>query len=413
MPVFGHEVDARLQQLAGRKSGNILSLQQHFAGQGPVPAENGTDQFRASRADHAGSSQDLARIKLEGNILETIARQSLYLHDRIQVLIIHGHIRAAVAGAHFHIRGQQAPDQHFLIKLPDRALQRDHAVPHDGHVRCHLKNLRKTVGDVDHTDALAFQVPDNPEQGLHLAECQGAGRLIQDEHLGFPQEAAQDFHQLLLRNGKGVGLPLEVKPEIQLFHMGGQALPELRHLIPESHQDVFFHRHIGEKHRFLGNHIYTGREGSGRIHHIHGAAIHFNGAAVSTVYPHDDFHEGAFACSVSADQRKNLSGPERYADALQHFIDAEGLPDIADRKCADSAAVCVYISHGFSFLSQRSIYFISQRNICSLTKQYICRFGICQQLFRLSVCAPLIICIIIVIRKYNKNRLNSIDIRTG
>lgn len=206
-------------------------------------------------AHHARDPQDLAGIEIEADVAEAVAGEIAYLQDGPGIFIIHGLIGTVAGLADLDIRGQQALNEHFLGEILHRTAQGDQTVAHDGHVGRDLEHLRQTVGDVDHADALALEVLDHLEEGLHLAEGQRAGGLVQDQEPRFAHHAAQDLHQLLLGNGQGAGLALQVERKAQLFHVLLQALFELRLVFMEAHQHVFQHRHVGKQHRLLRHQI--------------------------------------------------------------------------------------------------------------------------------------------------------------
>ena len=233
--------------------------------------------------------------------------------------------------ADLHIRGQQALNEHFLGEVLHRTAQRDQTVAHDGHVGGDLEHLREAVGDVDHADALALEVLHHLEERLHLAEGEGAGGLVQDQKPRLAHQAAQNFHQLLLRDGQGAGLALQVEGEAQLLHVLLQALFELRFVFVEAHQHVFKHRHVGEKHRLLRHQIDTLRQRSGGLAQLDGLAGHENLALIEVVDAHDDFHQSALAGAVAADQRDDFPCLDIHIDALEHYVGPEGLGDPPDR----------------------------------------------------------------------------------
>lgn len=233
--------------------------------------------------------------------------------------------------ADLDISGQQALNEHFLGEILHRAAQGDQTVAHDGHVGRDLEHLRQAVGDVDHADALALEVLDHLEEGLHLAEGQRAGGLVQDQEPRFAHHAAQDLHQLLLGNGQGAGLALQVERKAQLFHVFLQALFELRLVFMKAHQHVFQHRHVGKQHRLLRHQIDALCQRGGGLAQPDGLSVHENFALVKIIDAHDDLHQGALAGAVAADEGDDFAFLDIHIDALEHHVGAEGLGDPPDR----------------------------------------------------------------------------------
>ena len=93
MAVFRHEVDAGLQNLLGGQPRDIAAIQNDLAAERLVAAEDGADELRAARADDARNAEDFARIQVEGDVAEAVAAEILHLHDRLEVRVIHRHIR--------------------------------------------------------------------------------------------------------------------------------------------------------------------------------------------------------------------------------------------------------------------------------------------------------------------------------
>ena len=247
------------------------------------------------------------------------------------MLVVHRLIGTATGVVHLHIRGQQALDEHFLGKVLHRAAQCDQTVAHDGHVGGDLKHLRQAVSDVDHADALALEILHHLKERLHLAEGEGAGGLVQNQQPRLAHQAAQNLHQLLLRDGQGAGLALEIEGEAQLLHVLLQALAQLRLVLVEAHEHVFEHRHVGEEHRLLRHQIDTLRQRSGGLAQLDGLAGHENLALVEVVDAHDDFHQSALAGAVATDQGDDFPRLDIHIDAFEHYVGPEGLGDPPDR----------------------------------------------------------------------------------
>ena len=187
------------------------------------------------------------------------------------------------------------------------------------------------MGDVDHADALALEIADDLEQGLHLAEGERAGGLVKDQKARLAHHAAQDLDELLLGNGKGAGLALQVEREAQLLHVLLQALPKLGFVFVEAHQHVFQHRHIGKQQRLLRHQIDALRQRRRGLAQLDGLAVHEDLALVQVINAHDDLHQRALAGAVAADQGDDFPAPDIQIDALEHGVGPKSLCDAPDR----------------------------------------------------------------------------------
>lgn len=79
--VFGHEVDAFLQDFLGGEAGDVLAVQGDGAGKRLVAAEDRADHLGAAGAHHARDPQDLAGIEIEADVAEAVAGEIAYLQD--------------------------------------------------------------------------------------------------------------------------------------------------------------------------------------------------------------------------------------------------------------------------------------------------------------------------------------------
>ena len=119
---------------------------------------------------------------------------------------------------HLCIRRQKALYQIFPCKSANGTLYGNHAVAHNGNVRRNLKYLRQAVRNIDDTDSFCLQIRNAPEQALYLVKRQRGSRLIQYQQLRVAQDAPQNFHQLLFRNGKAACLPAQIQIPADFLH---------------------------------------------------------------------------------------------------------------------------------------------------------------------------------------------------
>ena len=238
--------------------------------------------------------------------------------------------------------GQQTLNQHFFGEVCHRAVQGDYAVPHNGNVGGNLEHLGEPVGDVNDGDALFLQILHGLEQGLHLVEGQGAGRLVQNQNAGVSHHATQKLHQLLLGNGEGVGLALKIQIEVQLLHTLGKPLFQLALFFVEAHEDVLKNGHIGEQHWFLRHQIDALCQRSGGLSQLDGLAVDEHFTLVAGIDAHDNLHKRGFAGTVAANQCDNLAGINAQIDSFEHGVLTERLANPLD---LEARGRCIISGH--------------------------------------------------------------------
>ena len=376
MAVFRHEVDARLQNLLGGKTRDVLPRQNHLAAEHLVAAEDGADEFRAARADDTRNAEDFARIQVERDVAEAVAAEILHLHDGFEMGIIHRDIRLFRLLTALRVVGQKTLNQHFLGEVFHRAFQRNHTVAHDGHVRRDFKNLGQAVRDINDGNALFLEILHRFKQRLHLVEGQGAGRLVQNQNLRIAHHAAQKLDQLLLGDGKRVGLALKVQIEVQFLHAAGQALFQFAFVFIEAHQDVFQNRHVREKHRLLRHQINAVRQRRGGLAQFDRLPVDEDIALVARINAHDDLHERRFTGAIAANQRDNLARIHAQIDPLEHGVLPKRFANALDLKARGRRILCGHIIYSCVLRLQR---FARCTIFCCLHFKLAC--AICQDIF--------------------------------
>ena len=263
---------------------------------------------------------------------KAVAAEVLHFQHRLQVTIVDRCAVLFFGAGLLCAAGQQTLNQHFLGEVLYGTFQGNHAVSHNGNFGGNFKDFRQSVSNVDDGDAFLLQVFHCFEQCLYLVEGQGTGRLVQDQDPGVPHHAPEQLHHLLFRNGKGVGLPLQVQGEVQLSHAVNQPLLQVGFPLVKAHEDVFQHRHVGEEHGLLGHQINAVRQGGGSLAKLHALTVQQNFPFITGVNTHDDLHQGGLACPVAADESHNLSCVYAKVNPFQHHVLPESLSNALDLK---------------------------------------------------------------------------------
>ena len=184
-----------------------------------------------------------------------------------------------------------------------------------------LQRLAHVLLDQQHRQALAMQAPDQREQLLHQQRRQAQRGLVQDQQPRLGHQAAGDGQHLLLATAHRAGL---------LGQALGQPGEDRQHLVPVGSAprprpgegaecQVLGHRQVGEDAPPLGHLDQPG------LHHraVVGArqvmAVKAHAPAPGRQQAADREVQRGLAGAVAAQQRDDLVGPHRQADAAQHL----------------------------------------------------------------------------------------------
>jgi hypothetical protein len=328
LAVFGDHpqsgLNAGLRGGTGRDLADAYSPGAHF-----VEAEQAADQLRPPRADESRESENLAATKFQRNADGGLAsRHAGQREDRLARLM--GNLgKKLFNGATDH----EGDD--LLFGSPRQLPGADGAsVAEHGVIVADFPNFLEKMADVDDAEAFLLQPSNHLKELLGIVAGEGTGRLVEDDDLGVGDEGAGDFNQLLRGDGQvandGAGLePGVTEPFEGLSHPGsltsvldespaGQLLPE---------HDVVFDGEMGGEVQLLIDHGDAGLPGGmGAIGGVrptcerHTSGVWSMGAA-------EDFHEGALAGPVFADQGQHSSGLDGQRHVGEGLGGAEPLGD--------------------------------------------------------------------------------------
>ena len=162
LAVFRDQPDAEVLGMPGIANRRGLAAQEDLVPARLVGAVDGPDDLGAARADEADEAQDLALVKLEGDVVELVGADRTDLH----------HDLAHAVGARGVLVLDRAAD-HLGDQLVPRELGHGlgvhhAAVPHHAHDVAELEDLVQLVADVDDRDPLLLELVDDRDQLGHL-----------------------------------------------------------------------------------------------------------------------------------------------------------------------------------------------------------------------------------------------------
>ncbi len=186
------------------------------------------------------------------------------------------------------------------------------------------------MGDIDNTDPVPAQLPDDAEEVFDFPLGEGRRRFVHDEDAGLGAQGARDLDQLLLGHGEvaDFGFRVDRSPDPVEQRAGVAAAltpadPAPRAAGFEPQRDILGHGEVGEEGRLL----IDGRDpqcpGGAGVIGLHDLAGDGERPAIGRVGAGNNLDERRFAGTVLADQRMDLAGPEIERDAAQGADAAE------------------------------------------------------------------------------------------
>ena len=300
-------------------------------------AEDALHQLGALRAHQAGHAQHLAFAQAERNVAEAArvdGREVLHLKDHLARHVLARRVEVGQLAAH-HVGDDFIGRQ--ILRIPGADVL---AIAHDGDLVGDAQNLVHLVADVDDADALIPQIPNDAEQGLHLALGQRAGGLIQNQHLAVGRHRLGDFHQLHLRDAQAAQALLGVKIHVHLFEQRlGVAVHGLvvyhrdgaQHLLGgiSTHVDVLRHRALGDGLQLLMHHGDAQVECLQGVVDVHGLSLVDDFALIHLINAKHALHQRGLAGAILAHQGVHGTGAQLKLSIVQRLHTGERLGHIA------------------------------------------------------------------------------------
>ena len=205
------------------------------------------------------------------------------------------------------------------------------SIPQHGGAVGDAEDLVHAMRHVDHRDAPPAELAHVVEQALDLVRRQRRGRFVEHQHLAGLGCRLDDLGQLAMAGGDVGDAPrrVDVDPhggeQPPAFRDGGPIVDQGAALDLAVEEDVLgdgerrHQAHLLERHGDTGGAGGLGREGRER-----GSADR-DRAGGRRLHAAQDLQDGGLAGAVLAEQRVNLAGPDREADAVERPHAAEML----------------------------------------------------------------------------------------
>ena len=229
--VLGEESDALFHGLHGVLDFNLFALDVNIAGDLLIHAEDGAHHFAASGADQAEEAQDFALAQVEAHVAELLFSREVFHAQQL----LAGFKVADVVDI-LHGTADHLVDEVILVHVLDVLGFHISAVFEDGDGIADFDDLLEAVGDIDHGDAVAFELADVIEQYFNLIVLQKSGGLVKDNKADFliDGDFADGDHRL---HGDGQGLDLGLGIDIHLELVDDLAAL-IVHFLPVDHAEL-------------------------------------------------------------------------------------------------------------------------------------------------------------------------------
>jgi hypothetical protein len=209
-------------------------------------------------------------------------------------------------------------------ELGELSGMRHPAVAQDRYAVADFVELFEAVADVDHTHPLLAQLPDHPEQRLHLPCLQRRGRLVHNDRSRVHRDGPRDSDHLLNTEAKGAQGGGDVGPDAVAFQDLGR-LPihagpidqaqRVAGLAPE--EDVLGHAEERDQVDLLVDRADTRLLRFARLGERDLFAFEENLALVGVVHPGNNLDQGGLPCTVLTDEGVHLSGTQFERDTIE------------------------------------------------------------------------------------------------
>ena len=208
-----------------------------------------------------------------------------------------------------------------LVLLDLAAVDEDHAVGH-------LAGKAHLVGDHQHGDAGVGQLLHQLQHLAHHLRVQGAGGLIEQDHVRVHSQSAGNGNALLLAAGQALGVDVGLVGQThtgqQLVGALGNGFLVLQFEQAGSQFQVLLHGQVGEEVEVLEHHAHLlAHSVDVGIVHLH--AFKLDGAGGGDLQPVQAAQEGGLAAAGGADQTHHVAAVDVDVDALEHVQGGGGL----------------------------------------------------------------------------------------
>ena len=222
--------------------------------------------------------------------------------------------------------------QSGMLRICEQFLRRlvllDLAVVDEDDAVGHLAGEAHFVGDHQHGDAGVGQLLHQFQNLAHHFGVEGAGGLVEQDHVRVHGKGTGNGNALLLAAGKalgvGVGLVGQAHAGQQLIGLVGNGLLILELEQGGGQLKVFLHGQVGEEVEVLEHHAHLLAH-SVDVGFIHLGALKFDAAGGGDLQPVQAAQEGGLAAAGGADQADHVAAVDVDINALQHVQRGGGL----------------------------------------------------------------------------------------
>ena len=219
-----------------------------------------------------------------------------------------------------------------MLRIREQFLRRlvllDLAVVDEDDAVGHLAGKAHFVGDHQHGDAGVGQLLHQFQNLAHHFGVEGAGGLVEQDHVRVHGKGTGNGNALLLAAGKalgvGVGLVGQAYAGQQFVGLVGNGLLILELEQGGGQLKVLLHSQVGEEVEVLEHHAHLLADGVDVVV-IHLHALKFDAAAGGDLQPVQAAQEGGFAAARGADGADHVAAVDVDVDALQDVEDGGGL----------------------------------------------------------------------------------------
>ena len=194
----------------------------------------------------------------------------------------------------------------------------------------------KLVGDEDDSLAGVAERTDDGEELLHLLRREDGCRLVEDQHVGRPEENLEDFHALLdsdrKRLDQRVGRHLHAVIGVDGLDLraGGIEIKIIRSRGGFDAEDhVLDDAEDRHQHEMLVDHADAGGNAVAGPCEVGRCVVNSDFAGVGAVEARQDIHQRRFAGTVLAEKAEHFAGADVQVDVLVCLHRAETLADAA------------------------------------------------------------------------------------
>lgn len=219
-----------------------------------------------------------------------------------------------------------------MLRIREQFLRRlvllDLAVVDEDDAVGHLAGKAHLVGDHQHGDAGVGQLLHQFQNLAHHFGVEGAGGLVEQDHVRVHGKGTGNGNALLLAAGKalgvGVGLVGQAHAGQQLVGFVGNGLLILELEQGRGQLKVLLHGQVREEVEVLEHHAHLLAH-SVDVGFVHLGALKFDAAGGGDLQPVQAAQKGGFAAAGGADQADHVAAVDIDINALQHVQSGGGL----------------------------------------------------------------------------------------